>query len=235
MKQIYSKILVLTLLSILGIFSVDAATITHDGINYSVKGNNATVAYFQRDVPYAIEGDIVIPSTFVEGGITYNVTGIGSKAFKGCDKVTKFTFGNGITQVGANAFENCTALKQVILPESCVKFSAKCFYNCTALEVNPLPAKTTTLGQLMFGGCTALKEAYIPATIAKIPQTIWAGCTLDKITFADTDASLNISTKAFGDGTAPRAGPRTSCSSSRSSSCLCICFHASLSTSTTTR
>lgn len=201
MKHFYSKFLVLTLLSILGIFSVDAANITHNGINYSVKGNSATVVYFQKDVPYAIEGEIVIPATFNEGGIDYTVVGIGSKAFKGCDKVTKFTFEGNVKQVGANAFEGCTVLREVVLPESCVKFGAKCFYDCTALEVNPLPKTTTTLGQLMFGGCTSLKEAYIPASISKIPQTIWAGCTFDKVTFADTDAELSINTKAFGDGT----------------------------------
>lgn len=201
MKHFFSKFLVLTLLSILGIFSADAANITHNGINYSVKGNNATIVYYERDVPYAIEGEIVIPASFIENGINYNVIGVGSKAFKGCDKVTKFTFEGNIKQIGANAFENCTALKHVILPETCVKFSAKCFYNCTALETSPLPQTTTTLGALMFAGCTSLKEAYIPASITRIPQTIWAGCTLDKITFADSETALQINTKAFGDGT----------------------------------
>ncbi|WP_026498637.1 leucine-rich repeat domain-containing protein [Butyrivibrio sp. WCD2001] len=56
---------------------------------------------------------ITIPQTITMDGVTYNVTGIASKAFNGCSKLTTITFGNNIEFIRANAFKGAKNLKTI--------------------------------------------------------------------------------------------------------------------------
>ncbi len=71
----------LLLVSLMAVPLLQAASITHDGINYTTSGQNATVAKYTIIKATATApadtlfytGDIVIPETFEEEGITYTV------------------------------------------------------------------------------------------------------------------------------------------------------------------
>ena len=47
--------------------------------------------------------------------VTYKVTSVGAKAFKGNKKITKATIGKNVVKIGANAFAKCSKLKQLTI------------------------------------------------------------------------------------------------------------------------
>ena len=62
-------------------------------------------------------------------GVTYKVTSIGAKAFKGNKKITKVTIGKNVKTIGANAFANCKKLKKVTInTKKLKKIGKKAFF-----------------------------------------------------------------------------------------------------------
>ncbi|HEX3039651.1 MAG TPA: leucine-rich repeat protein, partial [Caproiciproducens sp.] len=62
----------------------------------------------------AYSGPVIIPE-FVKGsdGYTYQVTGIGSGAFSGCEGLTSAVLPSGVAAVGNQAFSDCAALTEL--------------------------------------------------------------------------------------------------------------------------
>lgn len=58
---------------------------------------------------------ITIRATVVLNGVTYKVTSIAAKAFKGNKKLTKVTIGKNITKIGKGAFRDCKKLKKIVI------------------------------------------------------------------------------------------------------------------------
>ena len=54
-----------------------------------------------------------IPATVKWSGITFKVTSIGAKAFKGCKKLSSVTVEKNVVSIGASAFEGCKNLKKI--------------------------------------------------------------------------------------------------------------------------
>ena len=75
-----------------------------DGLKYGIKDSIAKVAR------YSVEGNIIIPSSIMYGGVTYSVTGIGESAFSNCTGLTSIVIPDSVTSIGYNAFYNCTSL-----------------------------------------------------------------------------------------------------------------------------
>ncbi len=78
-----------------------------DHIYYTVTGGqNVSVTY--RDGSYGSYcGEIVVPATVTYRGVTYNVTGVGESAFRGCnysDRALFVTLPNSVTTIGAYGF-----------------------------------------------------------------------------------------------------------------------------------
>ena len=62
-------------------------------------------------------------------GVTYKVTSIGAKAFKGNKKITKVTIGKNVKKIGSKAFYNCKKLKNVRINSKVLKkVGKKAFY-----------------------------------------------------------------------------------------------------------
>ncbi len=158
-----------------------ALTVTHDGIRYTTSGVKATITTPVSGVPYT--GEVVIPETFTEGGVTYTVIATGANAFKGCTEVTKVT-----------------------LPATCVTIARNTFSGCTGLTNWPIPSTATSIGNGAFLDCTSLTEATIPASVtSKIVSDQFSGCTaLKKLIIADSDEALDIDAAAFAGTTPPQ-------------------------------
>ena len=75
-----------------------------DGLKYGIKDSIAKVAR------YSVEGNIVIPSSIMYGGVTYSVTGIGESAFSNCTGLTSIVIPDSVTSIGYSAFYNCDSL-----------------------------------------------------------------------------------------------------------------------------
>lgn len=71
---------------------------------------------------------VVIPGSVKIGGVSYKVTGIAAKAFKGCKKVTTITVkATGLKKVGAKAFAGIAAKAKIKVPKGKLKDYKKLF------------------------------------------------------------------------------------------------------------
>ena len=159
--------------------AVQAASITHDGINYTTSGTKATVAKYTiiRETKDTIfyEGDIVIPATFEHEGVTYTVVA-----------------------TAANSFLDCRDLTSLVLPETCVTIGRNSFKGCTSLKVSPIPVTATTFGNGIFNGCTSLEEITIPYGWTKMVSEDLSGCPIKRLIYADTETPIETMLDAFG-------------------------------------
>ena len=155
------------------------------GIKYSAQtspqGNIATVLAGEYT------GDITIPATVENGGITYTVTSIGDRAFYYCSSLESVTLGSGLETIGDYAFYGCRSLAEInslaTLPPVCGAYS---FYgvdkNACALNVyaaagrivvenaaagTPIAVYTAD-GVQVYGGTASGGRTEIPAQAGKL-------------------------------------------------------------------
>lgn len=170
-----SLFIVLTM--ILGIGTMSAASISHNGINYTTSGNKATLAKYTTGSLYT--GDIVIPEKFTEGGVEYTVVA-----------------------TAANAFKDCVGVTTVDLPATCVTIGRSTFAGCTGLTNCPYKEAVISLGTNVFDGCSSLTEAFIPANITQklVSTKELNGCSsLKKLVIKDSGTEIAMDKGIFGD------------------------------------
>lgn len=81
---------------------------------FDVKGNHAIVtSHSAKNVD-----TLVIPSTYTQNGVMYEVTEIGKEAFKGYTNLSTVYLPSTLTKIGDAAFSGCTALKYVYTASS---------------------------------------------------------------------------------------------------------------------
>ena len=108
------KKLLFTFLAAMCCMAMNAQTAFEvNSIKYSVTGDN-TVEVVKQDPSYS--GSVEIPATVTnsDGGKTYNVTGIGNRAFFLSDGITSVTIPEGLISIGDEAFSYCRNIKALI-------------------------------------------------------------------------------------------------------------------------
>ena len=68
---------------------------------------------------------LTIPATVKVKGVTYKVTAISDKAFKGNKKLTSVTIGKNVTKIGKEAFSGCKNLKKITVTAGKLKTISK--------------------------------------------------------------------------------------------------------------
>lgn len=68
---------------------------------------------------------ISVPKTVKVGGITFKVTAIADKAFKGNTKLTSVTIGANVTKIGKESFSGCKKLKKITIKSTGLKSVGK--------------------------------------------------------------------------------------------------------------
>ena len=68
---------------------------------------------------------LTIPATVKVKGVTYKVTAISDKAFKGNKKLTTVTIGSNVTKIGKEAFSGCKNLKKITVTAGKLKTISK--------------------------------------------------------------------------------------------------------------
>jgi uncharacterized repeat protein (TIGR02543 family) len=144
------------------------------------------------------EDALAIPSSFTEGGYTYDVVAIGDSAFSGCN-MSAVTIPNSVTQIGKNAFWECLTITTISIPESVTSIGEWAFAGCTVLASVSIPEGVTSIDGNAFYGCTSLTAVTIPASVTSIgansTQTIGAifvGCSkLTSITVTAGNSSFS--------------------------------------------
>lgn len=134
-----------------GIFQATAADFMVDSICYSIIGDNQVEVTSRDSVKYA--GEVIIPATVVNDGITYQVTRIGNNAFQGCKELTLIDIPEGITSIGTFAFNGCTRLENVDLPNSLVTLERFAFYSCYSFTSFHIPRNLTEIAYNALMSC----------------------------------------------------------------------------------
>lgn len=165
---------------------------THDVTEYaSVVVNVETSGGSGGDTTY--EDGIINRS--ISGAYTNDrVTGIGQFAFRGCTKVTSFSFPKA-KSVGSNAIYGCTALTSVDLPV-CTSIAENAFNGCSKLPSIVLPSLTSG-GSYMFRYCYLLLTVDLPV-IKNIVANMFADCRrLTAVILRSTTMCTLAATSAF--------------------------------------
>lgn len=163
------------------------------GIYYKVTSSpNSTVEV----APYGsisgnYSGAVSIPEYVTYNGITYSVTSVGEKAFKGCSKLTSVTIPKSVVSIGNDAFNGCSKLKEVYISD----LSAWCKIDFSETDSNPLhkknaylflngekikdlviPEDVTSIGKFAFYGCFGLSSVTIPNSVTSIGNNAFSNC-----------------------------------------------------------
>ena len=119
-------------------------------------------------------GNLVIPSTVSNGGVTYSVTAIESDAFRSCSGLTSVTIPNTVTTIGSSAFESCSGITSVSIPNSVTYIGISAFAGDSSLTSVNIPNSVTFLGGATFANCVSLASVTLPNTIDTIKPNTFA-------------------------------------------------------------
>ena len=184
-KVILAAVLMLTLLPATALAAVNDTFII-GGIKYKVlteTGSIGTVEVIENSPRYS--GDINIPETVVNSGITYTVTSIGNFAFFYCQDLKSISLPDSVTAIGASAFEQCTYLTNINIPNNVTSIGSQVFSGCSSLTSINIPDNVTSIGDSAFGNCLVLKSISIPDRVTSIGDFAFYCCMgLTSITFS---------------------------------------------------
>ena len=182
MKRIFTRLLLSAVMMMCCTVMNAQTTFEVGGIKYSVTGEN-TVEVVAKDSEYT--GDVVIPSAVTYSNTTYNVTGIGDEAFRGCLNLTSITIPYSVTNIGTWAFPVDVLNSITVDSENPVYDSRN---NCNAIietATNTLiagckntiiPSDVTRIGNNAFRPCTGLTSLTIPSGVTHIGDNAFLNC-----------------------------------------------------------
>ncbi len=105
-----------------------------------------------------------------------SVTGIGEKAFLGCEGLSVLLIPDSVTVIGGYAFSCCTGLTGISLPDSLRELRSYTFASCTGLTELTIPDSVIGIGDRAIAGCTALKNVTIGKGVINICDYAFTGC-----------------------------------------------------------
>ena len=190
------KSVLASLVALLVSVSVNAYDAEIDGIYYNLvsKAKQATVTYqgehfSSNDIKYS--GDVIIPSTVIYNGVTYNVTSIGDYAFYDCSNLISVTIPSSVTIINNTAFQNCTSLTSMTIPSSVTSIGTNAFCSCTSLTSVTIPSGVTSIGSGAFQNCTSLTSIELPSSVTSIEAYMFRDCTgLTSVTIPSSVTSI---------------------------------------------
>lgn len=124
-----------------------------------------------------IEGDIVIPATIENEGITYIVKRIGNSAFSYCNSLKSVIIGDSVTLIGEEAFIYCTNMESISIPNSIMTIGRSSFGGCNSLTAINIPNSVLSIDNYAFCDCYGLMSVNIPNSVTYIGQNAFQNCT----------------------------------------------------------
>ncbi len=146
-------------------------------------------------------GNLTIPGSVSNNGITYAVTSIGYDAFSSCTGLTSVTIPNAVVSIRDDAFYGCTGLISIVVENGNSVYDSR--GNCNAIietatntliagcQNTTIPSTVTSIGDYAFSGCTGLTSVTIPNSVTSIGTESFRGCTgLTSITIPNSVVSI---------------------------------------------
>ena len=141
------------------------------GAQTSPQGNIATVVAGRE-----YTGDITIPATVENGGITYTVTEIDGRAFYECSDLVSVDIPDGVTSIGWGAFYGCSSLVSVDIPDGVTSIGWGAFYGCSSLVSVDIPDGVISIGDYAFHCCFSLKSVTLGSGLETIGAQAFSEC-----------------------------------------------------------
>ena len=193
---------------------------TYEGVtyNYTIKsGTETDVIITGTTSGTALNGSIMIPSTFTVSGTTYTVKEIGENAFRDT-LITSVTIPASVTSIGTAAFDRCFSLTSltfddiqnsvlatidvaafqsapintsIAIPASVISIGYAAFNQCTQIPSITFAANSLleTIGDYAFTA-TAITSIIIPASVTAIGATVFQQTALTSITIPASVTSI---------------------------------------------
>ncbi len=79
-------------------------------------------------------GNLSIPESVTNSGISYSVTQIREHAFSNCNGLTGVVIPNSVHRINEAGFGGCTGLTKITIPNSITYIGVKAFYSCNSLS-----------------------------------------------------------------------------------------------------
>ena len=144
----------------------------------SIRPSTAFVAGYEGS-PVSLE----VPVRVDCGGLSFEVMGIGIKAFYGCKTLVSADLG-GVSTIGSRAFAQCSRLATVDVGGDVKAIHSYAFYSCAKLaSINLEDSGRTlkTIGKDAFAGCGSLARICMPSSLSEINASVFS------LPFADSD------------------------------------------------
>ncbi len=172
--------------SISGALSIPA-TVSHEGIDYSVTAINTGTFYFCTNITEVTFPNSITTisdySFFQCSNITSivlpnSLDSILDHAFTKCSSITSLTLPNSIRYLGASAFSQCTNIRgDLIIPNSVTYLGESAFYHCDSITGLTLSSSLTVIEDHVFTDCGALTGTVtIPEGVISIGVEAFYGC-----------------------------------------------------------
>ncbi len=171
---------------------------------------------------YSSLTSVTIYLTIRVGDETYQIIGIGEKAFAWNNTITHFgvsystflkSIGNyafnnatalefvsikspALESIGDHAFYGCSALTGIDLPSSVKTIDQYAFCNCKAMSKVMIPEGTTTIGTCAFRWCEGLEYLRLPSTLTSIGDFAFQNCKALKEMHCHLAAPLDLGANA---------------------------------------
>ncbi|MEE0882668.1 MAG: leucine-rich repeat protein [Bacteroidales bacterium] len=160
--------------------------------------SSAKVYYYTSE----LSGDVTLPSSITNNGVTYPVTSIDYTAFENCSNLTSITIPNSVISIEYNAFRNCSSLTSVNIGESVTSIEKRAFEGCdflqnvTCLATNPPTLENNTVFPypniaILTVPCGSL-EAYSSAT------SFWNMFFAGRISERGYNVEVSVNDETFG-------------------------------------
>ena len=175
-------------------YDFSAVAPTGQTLYYNIVQGNAQVVRENTSSPYYNSyptGDLTIPDSVTFNGFTYEVTSIGSYAFRDCSGLTSVTIPDGVTSIGCDAFSSCSRLTSINIPDGITSIESWVFAACSRLTSVNIPHGVTSIGRYAFIGCSSLTSVNIPNSVTFIGDCAFSQCSrLTSVTISNSITSI---------------------------------------------
>ena len=196
--------------TLLGTAAAQAYDFEVDGIYYNITDRvirEVEVTSYNILGSASYSGDVVIPGSVSYNGKTYQVTGIGDRAFYDCNELTSVNIPEGVTSIGDFAFDAC-GFTSITIPDRLTSIGNYAFHDCSLLASIIIPNGVRIIGTGAFGGCSRLTSVAIPDGVTSIGARAFYDCnslpsvtvpsgTIGEYAFYNCD---NLASVTVGDG-----------------------------------
>ncbi|WP_053069190.1 LamG-like jellyroll fold domain-containing protein [Bizionia psychrotolerans] len=175
------KLKLLLFFAVLFVTTASAQTFSLGGVNYSVISTTNNTVGVTSSASYV--GELIVPSTVSNAGVSYTVVSILDAAFQNSTTLTSITIPNTVTEIRNSAFRFCTNLTSVDMGDSIASIGQLSFNACFSLTSVVIPSSVTNIGINAFEFCNTLTSVTVEwATPLSINSNVFTGVNIGMAT-----------------------------------------------------